>query len=77
MSDEINIAFDCLSCVASPTVLEEPEESTDDSIVRCRHCGTEFRRFGDVKAKAFDEAKSHVEDIVRDAFKGVQGITFK
>lgn len=77
MSDQLKFTFSCKACGADPATLELPDDYTDDSIAKCKACGTEFGRFGEVKAKAMDAAKARVTDQVRDAFKGLKGWKMK
>ena len=66
--DKLDVTFDCYKC--GPTVLVLPDEATDDSIATCKSCGVALGRFGDIKAKAMDAAKSHVTNVIKNAFKG-------
>lgn len=75
MTDEIKVTFSCLNCGGS--ILELPDDYTDDSTAKCKSCGTEFGRYGDVKAKAMDAAKNEVSAMFRNAFKGLKGWTVK
>lgn len=77
MSDNINITFKCENCGADPATLVGPDNTTDDDIVKCKGCGFEFGRFGDVKTKARDAAVSEVEGMMKDAFKGLKGWKMK
>lgn len=75
--DQLTVTFSCKSCGADPTVLELPDDHTDDSIAKCKKCGVEMGRFGDIKEKAMEVAKSEVSNMMKNAFKGVKGFTFK
>lgn len=66
--DTITATFKCKEC--GGTVLELPDNYTDDSIARCKSCGQGFGTWGDIKAKALDGARKHVTGIARDIFKG-------
>jgi hypothetical protein len=74
-TDQINITFECLDCGGS--ILELPDNPTDDSIAVCKSCRRSHGRYGDIKAKAMELAitevnriaKPHIEAIKR-AFKG-------
>lgn len=73
MSDDVEVTFSCGNCGANPTRLVLPDDPTDDDIAKYETCGFEFGRYGDVKAKALDITKSHVEATFKDAFKGLKG----
>jgi hypothetical protein len=73
--DQLKFTFECKKC--GGTVLELPDNYTDDSIAKCKSCGTEFGRYGDIKAKAIEMGKEHVRGMFRDAFKGLKGWTVK
>jgi len=73
--DQITIKFECLKC--GGTVLERPDDYTDDSIAKCKSCGQEFGRFGDVKAKAMDVAKAEVRAHFKNPFKGLKSRKMK
>lgn len=77
MSDEISVTFECKTCGAKPAVLEVPDDHTDDSTVKCKACGQEFGRYGDVKAKAREMAAEEVRAMVKDTFKGLKGWKMK
>jgi hypothetical protein len=78
-TDEFKITFECKKC--GGTVLDLPDNHTDDSIAKCKSCGTEFGRYGDIKKKARDLAADHLQGMVKDAFakafKGKKGWTVK
>ncbi|VCU58252.1 hypothetical protein EPIB1_1150 [Tritonibacter mobilis] len=73
MSDEIKFTFSCKSCGVDPATLELPDDYTDDDIAKCKACGTEFGRYGDIKAKMMDMAREEISAKFRDAFKGLKG----
>jgi len=77
MSDKIEVTFSCKSCGADPTTLELPDDYTDDSIAKCRHCGVEYGRLSDIKAEAMKHAQAKVIGIARSAFKGLKGFKIK
>lgn len=77
MSDKINITFECKNCGASPATLELPDDYTDDDIAKCKSCGFEFGRYGDIKAEAMRAAKAEVSGMVKNAFKGLKGWKIK
>lgn len=74
-ADEIRITFTCKKCGGN--TLSLPDEPTDNSIVSCSSCGVEVGRWGDIQAAALGAAKDKVEkdltDVLREAFKGVEG----
>lgn len=74
-TDKIEVKFTCEQC--GGTVLEIPDDHTDDSIAKCKSCGVEFGRWGDIKAKAIQLAKGEVTSMVENAFKGLKGWTVK
>lgn len=45
-------------------------------VVACVGCGAQAR-YGDLRAEAVQLAKQHVGQALRDAFRGVKGVTFK
>ncbi len=69
--DKLNVTFECPKCGGS--VLELPDNHTDDSIAKCKGCGVSFGRWGDIKAQATLLAKEHVRDSFKSAFKGLKG----
>lgn len=74
-TDKLKITFKCKKC--GGTALELPDDHTDDSIAKCQSCQTEIGSWGDIKAKAREEAVHYVRGMFRDAFKGKKGWTFK
>ena len=73
MADQLNITFQCMNCGASPATLELPDNPTDHDIAKCKSCGFQFGKYGDIKAKAMDVAKAEVNMMIEDAFKGLKG----
>ena len=73
--DELKITFECKKC--GGTILELPDDHTDDSIAKCKSCGTEFGRYGDIKAKAREAGLAHAKGMMKDAFKGLKGWKIK
>lgn len=67
-TDQMTVTFTCSKC--GPTVLELPDDHTDDSIERCKSCKAEVGRYGDIKAKARQAGTDKLKGVVRDAFKG-------
>ena len=74
-TDHLNVTFECKQC--GGTILELPDDPTDESIVKCKSCGIEFGRWGDIKAKARDLGADHLRGMVRDTFKGLKGWKMK
>lgn len=73
MSDgTITTTFRCLSC-NNPTELSLPEDYTDDSIAKCKHCGNEFGRLGDIKEAARRGSVEKAQELIRDTFSGLKG----
>lgn len=68
MSDNVTVKFTCKKC--GGTVLELPDDYTDESIATCKGCGVEFGRWGDIKDKAVDTVRVSVTGKIKDAFKG-------
>jgi hypothetical protein len=65
-------AFECQICQGTIfTIFEIP--TADDSIARCKACGTELGRWGDVKERA---AKAAVQTALGDAING-SGFKFR
>ena len=73
ISDQIKLTFSCGACGVDPATLELSDDYTDDSIAKCKACGVEFGRYGDIKAKSMGMAKAEVSKMFRDAFKGLKG----
>ena len=71
--DKLTITFDCKACGASPAILELPDHHTDDSIAKCKGCGHEFGRFGDIKGAARKAAAEHMKGALLDRLKGTNG----
>lgn len=69
--DHLSITFKCPKC--GGTVLELPDDYTDDSDATCKNCGVSFGRWGDIKSRAMESAKDHVRGAFKDAFKGLKG----
>jgi hypothetical protein len=62
-NDKIEVTFECQFC--GGTVLELPEEYTDDSLAKCNDCGTDIGRWGDIKAEAMKRASADTTDIAK------------
>jgi transcription elongation factor Elf1 len=77
MSDRIDVTFTCLSCGARSAVLELPDNPTDYDIAKCKSCGVEVGRYGDIKAEAVRRVNAEVTSKLRKAFKGVKGWKIK
>ncbi len=73
--DHLSITFKCPDC--GGTVLELPDGYTDDSVAKCKSCGVSFGRWGDIKAKGMEAAKSEVNRMIKGAFKGLKGFKIK
>lgn len=65
--DHISVKFTCKKCRG--TVLEIPDNYTDNSIATCKGCGAKVGRWGDIKAESLKLAKSKVESALKDIFK--------
>jgi hypothetical protein len=78
-TDQVTVTFTCKEC--SGTVLELPDDYTDDSFATCKNCKTKFGRWGDIKTQATkkvaDTLIGDFKKTLRDSLKGVKGITFK
>jgi len=66
MSDHFTAKFECMKC--GGTLLVLPDNATDDSIAKCKSCGQSFGRYGDIKTKVMDMAKSEVANLAKSAF---------
>ncbi|MEQ6204238.1 hypothetical protein ABMC88_14450 [Sulfitobacter sp. HNIBRBA2951] len=77
MSDQITVTFECKVCGSSPATLELPDNHTDDDTAKCKSCGFEFGRYGEIKAKAMEAAKSEATDRIKDVFKRMKGWEIK
>ena len=71
--DRINIEFSCKACGASPATLALPDDHTDDSIAKCKSCGADVGRYGDIKAAAIEAAKGEMSAALKGVFKGLKG----
>lgn len=74
-TDQVNVTFECKNC--GGTVLELPDDPTDDSIVVCKACRTEFGTWGDVQAKARETVVEKIRSDFREALKGSKGWKIK
>ena len=63
----LEFTFKCSEC--GPTSLSLPDNYTDDSIAKCKSCGMEFGRYGDIKAEATKIAKADVSKRFREGMK--------
>lgn len=64
-------AFECQTCHG--TVFKLPDVPADDSIAKCKTCGAQFGRWGDLKEMA---AEAAVKTALGEAIKGT-GFKFK
>jgi len=71
MGDEIKITFQCKSC--GGTVLDLPDDYNENSIAKCKSCGTEFGTWGAIRARGIEAAKDEIHQKFKDAFKGLKG----
>lgn len=71
-TDDISVTFECQNCGASPCTLTIPDDYTDDSIAKCKSCGFEHGRWGDIKAKARALAQAELKRIVGDTAKRIK-----
>jgi hypothetical protein len=71
----LNLTFKCKKC--GGTVLSLPDNATDDSIAKCKSCGHDFGRWGDIKIAAKQTAVDHLRGQLRNVFKGLKGWTMK
>ncbi|HUQ12036.1 MAG TPA: hypothetical protein VM146_17095 [Steroidobacteraceae bacterium] len=67
-TDRVEVKFTCKKC--GGTVLELPDNHTDDSIAKCKSCGVEFGRWRDIKAKAMGNLKTLARKIGKKTIKG-------
>lgn len=74
---KIQIQIGCPSCGLNPTVMELPDDHTDDSIAKCKGCGADLGRFGDIKEAAIKLARENLVDSVRKRLKGSKGFSIK
>lgn len=70
-TDDVSVKFNCGKC--GPTTLEVSDPVTDDSTTKCKSCGAEFGRWGDVKAKATKVVADKIRADFKNAFKGLKG----
>lgn len=73
MTDSITITFNCPDCGGK---IVWDENAPDTALSRCDGCGQDGPPIGDLKRRAMDESKAHVQKMMRDAFKGVKGWKF-
>ncbi|SOC09629.1 hypothetical protein [Rhodobacter maris] len=71
--DHLKFTFVCKQCGANPATLELPENYTDNDTAKCKACGAELGRYGDIKAEAMRLGKQEIEKMVKDTFKGLKG----
>ncbi|MEP0323508.1 ECs_2282 family putative zinc-binding protein [Bauldia litoralis] len=64
--DQITVTFECLDC--GGTVLELPDNPTDDSVAVCKTCGRSHGRYGDIKAKGREMALNEARRITDEHF---------
>jgi hypothetical protein len=78
-TDKIKITFTCSKC--GDTVLELPDNYTDESIAICKSCRTPFGTYGEIKTRAINEAKEKIGKMARETFKkafaGSKNVTFR
>ena len=68
--DQITITFECLNC--GGTVLELPDDYTDDSIAVCKSCLHPHGTYGDIKAKALELAEQEVLRVAQASFDRIK-----
>ncbi|MGY6628332.1 MAG: ECs_2282 family putative zinc-binding protein [Oceanicaulis sp.] len=66
--DKVEVTFKCQTCGGS--VLELPENPTDDSIAKCKTCGIEFGTWGAIQAKAREAVLADMTDRLKGSLKG-------
>lgn len=72
-TDQFTATFKCLHCGADPATLELPDDHTEDSITKCKACGMEVARWGDIKAETMKLAKAEAQSMLTGAFKDLKG----
>jgi predicted RNA-binding Zn-ribbon protein involved in translation (DUF1610 family) len=72
---EIVIKFECPKC--GPTVLELPDDPTDQDHAKCKKCGADFGPYGKIKKDAMKAAKAEMQAALRKSFKGLKGWKLK
>lgn len=71
MTDKMKVTFTCPKC--GPTVLSVEDEGDDSCHATCKSCGLDFGPLGAIKERARTEGQEKLNQMVRDAFKGVKG----
>lgn len=74
-TDRLTVTLNCKKC--GGTVLELPDDHTDDSIAKCKSCHTELGRWGDIQTKAREMALDKARAMLRAPFEGKKGWTVK
>lgn len=74
MADD-KITVRCWRCSSDKFQAPSARPSAADTVT-CAGCGARAR-YGDLQAEAVRLAKAHVQQALRDAFRGVKGITLK
>ncbi len=67
-TDQVEVTFNCQEC--GGTVLQLPDGYTNDSIAKCKSCGQEVGRWGDVKTDANKLLVKTIIDRFRDTLRG-------
>jgi hypothetical protein len=66
-TDTVTVTFTCTNC--GGTLLELPDNYTDNSRAKCKSCGIDVGRYGDIKARAMAAVKAKVTEDFRQIFK--------
>lgn len=72
---QLSIATQCKEC--GSTELSIPDDADDNSPVSCKACGIVFGTYGALRAKSREVAKDHVQQQLRDIFKGSKSFKVK
>lgn len=63
-TDELKVSFTRQACGANPATLRLPDDCTEDSVVVCKDCGTEFGRWGMSRLRRKEKAVEALRDML-------------
>jgi len=66
--DTISISFKCGEC---GTTVEWPDDAVESTKLTCVKCGDDLGTYGELHAKGMAAARNKVEQVLKDAFRGL------